>query len=83
MPNSEFVTEMQLRWKKFVEHPNVKDLGRQTVMGKSCIVYKHYGTDLFVSFHSDSRKSFTGYILSPDQSRFHDRTDTIGKNYNK
>lgn len=83
MPNSEFVTEMQLRWKKFVEHPNVQDLGIQIVMGKPCQVFKHDKTDLFLSFHSDTQKSFTGYMLSPDQSRFHDRTGTIGKNYNK
>jgi RIO-like serine/threonine protein kinase len=74
---------MQLRWKKFVEHPNVQDLGIQIVMGKPCRVFKHDKTDLFLSFHRDSRKSFTGYALSRQQSIKHDKTGIIGKNYNK
>lgn len=83
MPSQKFIMDLQLRWKKFAEHPSVKNLGPQTVLGKSCIVYKHDKTSLFLSFHSDTQESFTGYRLSPKQVFLHNRTGIIGKNYNK
>ena len=50
-------------------------------MGEQCYVVKHDGTRIFLAFKVDSRESYTGYRLNPDQSLNHDKNNTIGKNY--
>ena len=72
---------MQQRWKRFAEHRDVQKCRIETVMGEQCYVVKHDGTRIFLAFKVDSRESYTGYRLNPDQSLNHDKNNTIGKNY--
>ena len=80
-PNDEYVKALQQRWKRFAEHKDVRKCGIQTVMGEQCYVVKHDRTRIFLAFKVDSRESYTGYRLNPDQSLNHDKNNTIGKNY--
>ena len=50
-------------------------------MGEKCYVVKHDRTRIFLSFKVDSRESYTGYRLNPDQSLNHDKNNIIEKNY--
>lgn len=43
-------------------------LFRVTGMGEQCYVVKHDHTRIFLAFKVDSRESYTGYQLNPDQS---------------
>ena len=78
---ADYVKVLQKRWKKFAEHRNVRERGIETVMGEQCYVVKHDRTRIFLSFKVNSRKSYTGYRLNPDQSLDHDKNGIIGKNY--
>ena len=78
-PNDEYVKALQQRWKRFAEHRDIRKCGIETVMGEH--VVKHDRTRIFLAFKVDSRESYTGYRLNPDQSLNHDKNNTIGKNY--
>lgn len=51
-------------------------------MGRDCHVYKHDRKRLFISFDiSKNNDSFTGYQLTPSQSKKHNETGIIGQFY--
>lgn len=51
--------------------------------GIDSTLFKNQKTGHFVAFDSKTGESVTGYQLSNIQSKDHDQTGTIGKNYNK
>lgn len=78
-PNNEYVKALQQRWKRFAEHRDVRKCGIETVMGQRCYVVKHDRTRIFLAFKVDSRESYTGYRLNPDQSLNHDKIIPLEK----
>jgi len=81
-PSEKFVQDFQMVWKVFSEDKNVTQSENQTVMDRNCSVSKNLKTGHFVAFDSETGKSLTGYRLREQQSRIHDETNTIGRNYN-
>ena len=79
--NTQYIQDFQKRWKIFAEDKTVTRLENQIVMGQECVVLKHKESRLFVSFNASTGESYTGYKLTPSQSRRHDQTGVIGKNY--
>ena len=77
-PSENFVKDLQMVWKVFCEDKKEN----QTVMGRNCTVFKNMRTRHFVAFDSKTGKSVTGYRLNEQQSKIHDKTGIIGKNYN-
>ena len=82
-PSEEFVKDLQMVWKVFAEDKNSTCLNNQKVMGKKCTVLKNMKTGHFVAFDSRTGESFTAYRLTEKQSIRHDKTDTIGQDYNQ
>jgi hypothetical protein len=82
-PNALYVKDLQSKWKEFAERTDidVRDCGTQTVLGQGCHVRKHDLTGLFLAVRLDTNETFTGYQLTPNQSEYHDKKGTIGKNY--
>lgn len=80
-PMNIYVKALQMRWKTVAEHKTVTRLEDQIVMGEKCTVFKQMKSGHFVAFKSETGESYTGYKLTPPQSRRHDQTGVIGKTY--
>jgi hypothetical protein len=78
-PNANYVQALQRRWKDAAETGEY--YGIQRVLGKDCHVVKTPDTRIFISFESETGKSFTGYELTKLQSDRHEKTQIIGKNW--
>jgi hypothetical protein len=82
-PSEEFVKDLQMVWKVFAEDKNSIPFKNQKVLGRNCTVFKNRKTGHFVAFDSQTGESFTAYRLTEQQSIRHERTNTIGKDYNQ